>query len=145
VIRIPEGAAVHWNATSVIRRMVIASTPNSPADGRRGNSDLTLYLDHGGFRELQDPVHFRRVGIQLGAVTWPHDGDIAPEMLISGKALMDLLWALCMTTAGNATTAPHVSTSQRSGGATSVTHWLALLHCGQPKDVTFSRKDNAEY
>lgn len=52
-------------------------------DGRRGVFDLTPYLEHGIFRELKDPVYSRRVGIQFGAVTWPHGQDIAPETLLS--------------------------------------------------------------
>lgn len=54
------------------------------ADGRRGVFDMTPYLDHGVFRELRDAAYFRRVGIQFGAVTWPHDQDIAPETLLAG-------------------------------------------------------------
>lgn len=52
-------------------------------DGRRGVFDLKPYLDHGVFRELKDQVYFRRVGIALGAVTWPHGQDIAPETLLA--------------------------------------------------------------
>jgi hypothetical protein len=53
------------------------------ASGRRGVFDLSPYLDHGVFRELKDPAYFSRVGIQHGAVTWPHDQDIAPETLLA--------------------------------------------------------------
>ena len=53
------------------------------ADGRSGVFDVTPYLEHGVFRELKDPTYFNRVGIQWGAVTWPHDQDIAPETLIA--------------------------------------------------------------
>ena len=53
------------------------------ANGRRGLFDLKPSLDHGVFRELKDPVYFNRVGIQWGAVTWPHDQDIAPETLLA--------------------------------------------------------------
>jgi hypothetical protein len=52
-------------------------------DGQRGIFDLTPYLDHGVFRELKDIAYFNRVGIQFGAVTWPHEQDIAPETLIA--------------------------------------------------------------
>ena len=51
--------------------------------GRRGVFDLKPYLAHGVFRELQDLAYFQRVGIQLGAVTWPHGQDIAPETLVA--------------------------------------------------------------
>ena len=53
------------------------------ANGRRGQFDLKPYLDHGVFRELKDPAYFNRVGILWGAVTWPHDQDIAPETLLA--------------------------------------------------------------
>jgi len=53
------------------------------ADGRHGLFDLTPYLEHGVFRELKDPAYFNRVGIQWGAVTWPHEQDIAPETLVA--------------------------------------------------------------
>ena len=52
-------------------------------DGRCGIFDLTPYLEHGVFRELKDAAYFQRVGIQHGAVTWPHDQDIAPETLVA--------------------------------------------------------------
>ena len=44
---------------------------------------MTPYLDHGVFRELRDVHYFNQVGITLGAVTWPHDQDIAPETLLA--------------------------------------------------------------
>ena len=53
------------------------------AEGRRGHFDLTPYLDHGVFRELRDAAYFNLVGIQYGAVTWPHGQDIAPETLLA--------------------------------------------------------------
>ncbi|MHB8370401.1 MAG: DUF2442 domain-containing protein [Leptospirales bacterium] len=52
-------------------------------DGRKGVFDMTPYLDHGAFRELRDVHYFNRVGIAFGAVTWPHDQDIAPETLLA--------------------------------------------------------------
>ena len=52
-------------------------------DGRKGIFDLKPYLDRGVFRELRDINYFNQVGILFGAVTWPHDQDIAPETLIS--------------------------------------------------------------
>lgn len=51
------------------------------ADGRRGIFDVKPYLDHGVFRELRNPEYFKQVGIVFGAVTWPHEQDIAPETL----------------------------------------------------------------
>jgi hypothetical protein len=51
-------------------------------DGRKGIFDLKPYLHHGVFRELRDVNYFNQVGILFGAVTWPHDQDIAPETLL---------------------------------------------------------------
>jgi hypothetical protein len=48
-------------------------------DGRKGVFDLKPYLDHGVFRELRDERYFNQVGLLFGAVTWPHEQDIAPE------------------------------------------------------------------
>ena len=53
------------------------------ADGRRGIFDLKPYLEHGVFKELRDVMYFNRVGILHGAVTWPHQQDIAPETLLA--------------------------------------------------------------
>jgi Protein of unknown function (DUF2442) len=53
------------------------------AGGQRGIFDLKPYLDHGVFRELREPAYFNRVGVVLGAVTWPHGQDIAPETLLA--------------------------------------------------------------
>jgi hypothetical protein len=57
-------------------------------DGRKGIFDLNPYLDHGVFRELQDVNYFNQVGILFGAVTWPHDQDIAPETLLAEMTLL---------------------------------------------------------
>ena len=58
-------------------------------DGRTGIFDLKPYLDHGVFRELLDLHYFNQVGILFGAVTWPHDQDIAPETLIAEMLPVD--------------------------------------------------------
>lgn len=50
-------------------------------DGRKGTFDVTPYLDIGILRELQDEDYFNRVGIVMGAVTWPNGQDIAPDTL----------------------------------------------------------------
>lgn len=52
-------------------------------DGRKGIFDLKPYLDFGVFRELRDVHYFNQVGIVFGAVTWPHEQDIAPETLLA--------------------------------------------------------------
>jgi len=51
-------------------------------DGRQCVFDMKPYLDRGVFRELRDEHYFNQVGILFGAVTWPHEQDIAPENLI---------------------------------------------------------------
>jgi hypothetical protein len=53
-------------------------------DGRKGFFDLKPYLDRGIFKELKDKTYFSQVGVFLGAVTWPHEQDIAPETLLAG-------------------------------------------------------------
>lgn len=59
------------------------------ADGRRGIFDVKPYLDHGVFRELRNLTYFSQVSIVFGAVTWPHEQDIAPETLLAEMVLGD--------------------------------------------------------
>lgn len=58
-------------------------------DGRKGIFDLKPYLDHGVFRELRDVHYFNQVAILLGAVTWPHQQDIAPDTLVGEMIPLD--------------------------------------------------------
>jgi hypothetical protein len=58
-------------------------------DGRKGIFDLKPYLDKGVFTELREVDYFNRVGILFGAVTWPHEQDIAPETLIAEMVPID--------------------------------------------------------
>ena len=51
------------------------------ADGRRGVFDLRPFLDRPGLQRLKDPAYFSSVSIRLGALTWPHEEDIAPDTL----------------------------------------------------------------
>jgi hypothetical protein len=53
-------------------------------NGQCGIFDLKPYLDRGVMRELRDEHYFRQVGIVFGAVTWPHEQDIAPDALLAG-------------------------------------------------------------
>ncbi len=53
------------------------------ADGRKGVFDLKPYLDLGMFRELRNQHYFNQVSVVFGAVTWPHEQDIAPETLVA--------------------------------------------------------------
>ena len=52
-------------------------------DGRKGIFNMKPYLEHGIFKELNNINYFNQVSILFGAVTWPHEQDIAPETLIS--------------------------------------------------------------
>lgn len=52
-------------------------------DGRKGIFNMVPYLEHGIFKELKNINYFNQVSILFGAVTWPHEQDIAPETLIS--------------------------------------------------------------
>lgn len=74
---------MHWSVTSVqplTDYRILVETEG----GKRGVFDMKPYLDFGAFRELRDPAYFKQVGIVLGAVTWPHEQDIAPETLLAG-------------------------------------------------------------
>jgi len=52
-------------------------------NGRKGIFDLKPYLERGVMRELKDVRYFGQVGILFGAITWPHEQDIAPETLLA--------------------------------------------------------------
>ena len=52
-------------------------------DGQRGIFDMKPYLEHGVFQELKDVGYFNRVAIVFGALTWPHQQDVAPETLLA--------------------------------------------------------------
>lgn len=58
-------------------------------DGRCGVFDLKPCLDRGAFRELRDERYFKQVGIPFGAITWPHEQDIAPETLLEEMVPVD--------------------------------------------------------
>lgn len=51
------------------------------ADGRKGIFDLRPFLDRPGLQRLKNPAYFASVGIRFGALTWPHEEDIAPDTL----------------------------------------------------------------
>ena len=59
------------------------------AGGQKGIFDLKPYLDHGVFSELRDISYFNQVGILFGAVTWPNEQDIAPEILLAEMQPVD--------------------------------------------------------
>ena len=56
---------------------------------QKGIFDLKPCLDKGVFKELQNIHYFNQVGILFGAVTWPHEQDIAPETLLAEMVLVD--------------------------------------------------------
>lgn len=79
---------MHWSVTSVQPltdyRLLVETE-----GGKRGIFDMKPYLDLGVFRELRDPNYFKQVGILFGAITWPHEQDIAPETLLAGLQPLD--------------------------------------------------------
>ena len=57
-------------------------------DGSLKRFDAKPYLDYEVFRELKDLNYFKKVGVALGTVQWPHEQDISPETLyLEGVAL----------------------------------------------------------
>jgi len=56
---------------------------------QKGVFDLKPYLGKGVFQELQNIHYFNQVDILFGAVTWPHEQDIAPETLLAEMVLVD--------------------------------------------------------
>ena len=84
-----EGVSMYWD--------VLVVKPKSDyriyveiKDGRKGIFDMKPYLDNGVFQELKDTNYFKRVGIELGAVTWPNQQDISPESLLAGLHLVSV-------------------------------------------------------
>ncbi|TVQ18572.1 MAG: DUF2442 domain-containing protein [Spirochaetaceae bacterium] len=69
--------------------------------GREGIFDMKPYLDHGVFRELKDPDYFRQARVVLGAVTWPHGQDIAPETLYAAVTGEVADWSVAEGSARN--------------------------------------------
>ncbi|MEO8622163.1 MAG: DUF2442 domain-containing protein [bacterium] len=54
------------------------------ADGTSGEVDVSKLIFGpmpGVFEALRDPVLFEQVGIELGAVTWPGELDLAPDAM----------------------------------------------------------------
>lgn len=55
-------------------------------DGTRGDVDMRNFLSRpsvGGtlFEDLRDPSLFAKAKVVLGAVTWPHGADLAPDAM----------------------------------------------------------------
>ncbi|PSB61555.1 DUF2442 domain-containing protein [filamentous cyanobacterium CCP1] len=72
-------------------------------DGRQGIFDMKPYLDHGLFRELKDEHYFNQVDILFGAITWPHEQDIAPETLIEEMIQVESMPDIALHSDGNST------------------------------------------
>jgi hypothetical protein len=51
-------------------------------DGRYGYFEVTPLLENKFFWALKDPAYFKQVKIVLGALTWPNEEDIDPEIVI---------------------------------------------------------------
>jgi hypothetical protein len=81
---------MYWDA-KVVRPLPDYRLYVEVEDGRRGVFDMKPYLDFGVFRELKDEHYFNQVGILFGAVTWPHEQDIAPETLIEEMLPVDAM------------------------------------------------------
>jgi hypothetical protein len=71
---------MEWNVVSV--------EPISPlalavcfADGTEGKVRFEPSHLTGVFEALKDPAIFRQVRVELGAVTWPGDIDLAPDAM----------------------------------------------------------------
>jgi Protein of unknown function (DUF2442) len=73
---------MYWDVT-VVKPLANYQIYVELKDGRKGIFDVTPYLNKGVFQELKDIHYFNQVGILFGAVTWPHEQDIAPETLIA--------------------------------------------------------------
>jgi hypothetical protein len=49
--------------------------------GRVHMARLITSQDAGVFAALRDPARFAEVGVEFGAVTWPHGIDLAPDAM----------------------------------------------------------------
>lgn len=72
---------MYWDA-KVVKPLSDCKIYVEIEDGRKGIFDMKPYLEHGIFRELKDIHYFNQVEILFGALTWPHEQDVAPETLI---------------------------------------------------------------
>ena len=80
---------MHWDV-KIVKPLPAYRIYVEIENGRKGIFDLKPYLDRGIFRELRDVHYFNQVGILFGAVTWPHEQDIAPETLLAEMTAPDL-------------------------------------------------------
>lgn len=57
------------------------------SDGAKGIFDMSGYMTHGMFREVNTPSLFNAVRLVHGVPTWPGDIDIAPERVRSDMSV----------------------------------------------------------
>ena len=77
------GSAVPWRVVEVeaLPDYILAVRF---ADGTRGKVDLSVLIKSeiaGVFESLRDPQLFAKVGVEAGAVSWPHGVDLAPDAM----------------------------------------------------------------
>ncbi len=73
---------MHWDV-KVVKPLPDFQIYVEIEDGRKGIFDVKPYLGRGTFCELREVAYFNQVSTLLGAVTWPHEQDIAPETLLA--------------------------------------------------------------
>ncbi len=73
---------MHWDV-KIVKPLTDFRLYVETEGGQQGIFNMTPYLDQGVFQELKDVGYFNRVGVVMGALTWPNDQDIAPETLLA--------------------------------------------------------------
>jgi hypothetical protein len=79
---------MYWDA-KVVKPLLDYRIFVEVVNGRKGVFDMKPYLERGVFRELKNINYFNQVDIVFGAVTWPHEQDIAPETLLAELRPLD--------------------------------------------------------
>ncbi|HUH63365.1 MAG TPA: DUF2442 domain-containing protein [Terracidiphilus sp.] len=79
-MRINSEGDMEWNVTSV-RPISLLAFAVRFADGTQGTVRFEPSHLTGVFEALKDPAVFRQVRVELGAVTWPGDIDLAPDAM----------------------------------------------------------------
>ena len=73
---------MHWDVKTV-KPLTNYRLYVETVGGQRGIFDMSRYLDRGVFRELKDETYFRQVSVVFGALTWPHQQDVAPQTVLA--------------------------------------------------------------
>lgn len=79
---------MHWDA-KIVKPLPDFRIYVELEGGRKGIFDMKPHLGKGVLRELADVNYFNQVGICFGAVTWPHEQDIAPETLHADMLVLE--------------------------------------------------------